>query len=175
MKLDAGSEEQLRFIYPDIAERWRKAARAFSELHQKEIRITEGLRTFETQTRYWAKGRTKEPNGSWIISNPQLVITHARPGESMHHYGLAIDICFLGHEPYPKDRKAWVEYGAVLKSFGLTWGGDWMSAACDQPHCEDKYGFTTKEIQSFFLEHQTIVDVWDQCSQRLHLFKGNQI
>lgn len=53
-----------------------------------EIRVTSTLRTFAEQAQLYAQGRTK----------PGQIVTRAKPGQSWHNYGLAVDVCpfFIG-------------------------------------------------------------------------------
>lgn len=165
--LDDKSNEILAQIYPDVAKRWILCREYMNTEHGILIRLTEGLRTMQTQLQYWSKGRTKTADGHWMITNPKQLVTHAYPGQSLHQFGLALDICIAGSDPYPIDHTVWEKYGDILKAHGLTWGGDWTGADCDQPHCEDKYGFTLFEIQSFYSKSNNIKDVWDMCDTRL--------
>lgn len=171
MSIDAKSEELLKSIHPSIADRWRQVASDMEAIHNLPIRITEGMRSLETQMEYWAKGRAKLPSGDWIILDKKSIITHAMPGQSMHHYGLGIDICMVGSNPYPKERATWEKYGTLLKKYGLVWGGMWVGPACDQPHCEDKFGLTTKEIQKIYEIKKSVKDVWDKIDSLLALKK----
>ncbi|WP_318566507.1 M15 family metallopeptidase [Peribacillus simplex] len=49
------------------------------------MKITHGFRLFAEQNALLAQGRTKPGNK----------VTNARGGQSMHNYGLAIDICLI--------------------------------------------------------------------------------
>lgn len=172
MKLDQGSEEKLKLIYPDIAERWRMAVDQMYEDYQIRMRITEGFRDFKTQFDYWSRGRSQLQDGSWVISSPKDVVTHAKPGQSMHHYGLAIDVCVVGEHPYPNDQRLWQRYGKCLAEQGLGWGGLWAGAKNDRPHCEDKYNFTTLGIQKLFLRNKQVSDVWDAIAEKRQTILG---
>lgn len=167
MKLDSGTEIKLQSIFPDVAERWRRVADDMDELHNVQLRITEGYRSFEVQQSYYAKGREQTRDGIWVVTELKKVITHAKPGQSLHQYGLAMDVCALGPNPFPKERAFWVKYGDLLKKYGLQWGGDWTGASVDQPHCEDKYGFTLKELEALYSKNDNIQDVWEACATRM--------
>lgn len=173
MKLDQGSEEKLKLIFPDISERWRIVADEVMEAFQLEIRVTEGFRDFQRQAELYAQGRAfNEDTKLWVVTEPKKIVTHAKPGQGMHAYGLAIDICVVGPDPYPKSPKFWHGYGQLLEKHGLTWGGSWIGSTNDQPHCEDKYGFSTKEIQSFYQKSKRVEDVWDCIGPRVSIFRG---
>lgn len=93
--------------------------------------MTHGYRTYPEQHELYSLGRTK----------PGRKVTNSKPGESMHNFGLAFDICFKGDDPYldkltPKDSAdLWLFVGSIGKSIGLHWGGD-FSSILDKPHFE---------------------------------------
>jgi hypothetical protein len=84
-----------------------------------QIRITETLRTFERQAQLFSQGRTK----------PGKIVTNASPGQSNHHWGLALD-CYPildGELILNFDRsKAAMEVmravAALAKPNGIKWG-----------------------------------------------------
>jgi len=49
------------------------------------VRIAEAKRTWEEQDGKYAQGRTK----------PGVIVTYAKGGDSVHNYGLAVDIVFM--------------------------------------------------------------------------------
>lgn len=88
-----------------------------------DLRVVQGFRSMETQLKYYQKGRTKKG----------AKITNAPPGFSYHNYGFAVDVCeYKNGKPYWKS-KHWSEIGALGKSHGLVWGGDWTRLV-DRPH-----------------------------------------
>lgn len=101
------------------------------------VKITQTLRTWDEQAALYAQGRTR----------PGAVVTKARPGSSMHNFGLAFDVAFAGPDPYldalaKKDasaaRAAWEKIGALGEECGLAWGGRWKSFQ-DRPHFEARH------------------------------------
>lgn len=164
MTLDENTEKLLKELFPDVASRFVLVANYLDSEFKLSIRMTEGLRTFETQEQYYAKGRVKTVSGKWQTINAKEVVTHALPGQSLHQYGLAFDICFLGLAgPYPENPECWKQYGLALRKFGFEWGGDWLGATNDRPHGEDRYGFTLKQLKTLYLKKNSIIDVWDAC------------
>lgn len=97
------------------------------------IEITEGFRTLKRQADLYAQGRTA----------PGIIVTDARAGTSNHNYGVAFDICFVvdGKRVY---KGPWKTVGAIGKSVGLSWGGDWKKP--DQPHFEYLAGYQTTDF-----------------------------
>ena len=73
------------------------------------------------------------------IDEPDEKVTCADQGQSAHNFQLATDCC-----PMRKDGKGfwwtapggyWECFGAIAKSHGLVWGGDFKSII-DKPHIE---------------------------------------
>lgn len=109
------------------------------------------LRTIEQQDALYAQGRTK----------PGKIVTNAKGGQSMHNYGLAIDIVLLidkdkngsyesasweTNVDFDGDGKAdWQEVVKVFKSYGWEWAGDWKFV--DMPHFQKTFGKSIKELQ----------------------------
>src|SRR5690242_2324462 len=89
-----------------------------------DVRVTQTLRTMDQQAALYAQGRTL----------PGPIVTKAMPGQSAHSWGCAFDVCFGGPEPF-SDKHPWAQIGAIGKSVGLAWGGDFKSIT-DRPHFE---------------------------------------
>lgn len=119
-----------------------------------QVRITHTLRTIKEQNDLYAQGRTEK--GS--------IVTFAKGGESMHNYGLAIDICLIidGKEAswdakadYDKDGVAdWMEIVHVFKMHGWTWGGDWKMQ--DLPHFQKTFGRTIADLKAITVKEEGI-------------------
>ena len=84
-----------------------------------EVRIVKTLVTDEEQERLYQQG-----------------LTRAHGGKSTHNLGLAFDVVpVVNGEPRFNDEAAFEKLGAIGKSLGLTWGGDWTEIK-DYPHFE---------------------------------------
>jgi peptidoglycan L-alanyl-D-glutamate endopeptidase CwlK len=110
------------------------------------------LRTDAEQDALYAIGRTK----------PGKVVTNARGGESLHNYGLAIDIVLLldkngdgtfetaswqTNVDFDGDGQAdWMEVVKIFKLHGWEWAGDWKFV--DMPHFQKTFGYSVKQLQS---------------------------
>lgn len=88
--------------------------------------VTSGYRSTESQETIWNQGRI----------TPGPIVTHAKPGNSWHNYGLAFDVAILkdGKASWPENPKLWKRIGAIGKLLGLTWGGDFPEGQRDLPH-----------------------------------------
>ena len=121
-------------------------------------RLAYTLRTFAEQNALYAQGRTKlyDANG-----NKLGIVTKAKGGQSIHNYGLALDIVLIKDKDgngtfetaswedtidFDKDGKAdWMEIVNIFKANGWTWGGDWKSFK-DKPHFEKTFGHTWRTL-----------------------------
>ena len=102
-----------------------------------KIRITQSLRTFQEQEQLYAIGRTKSGKK----------VTNAKPGQSIHNYGLAVDICLMidgktaswdTAKDWDNDQVAdWYECVKIFAKHGWEWGGNWKTFK-DLPHFEKR-------------------------------------
>lgn len=99
------------------------------ELLGHPVRITEGFRSMERQAQLYAQGRTAPGN----------IVTNAKPGESFHNYGVAVDFVFR-KEGYNASEALWQTLGTIGKKHGFEWGGDWQGFT-DRPHFELTLGY----------------------------------
>ena len=104
-----------------------------------DIIFPQTLRTIAEQDELYAQGRTK----------PGKIVTWAKGGESFHNFGVAFDFCLLVNGKLDwNNLELFKKVGAIGKSLGLEWGGDWPKPKTDLPHFEYKCGFTLKDFQN---------------------------
>jgi len=105
--------------------------------------IVETLRTFERSDHLFQLGRTIiNPDGQ-SKSNPMGgIVTYAKGGQSLHNYGLALDLVMMvnGKEDWTINIKV-VE---IFKAHGFAWGGDWKKK--DSPHFQMALGHTWQDL-----------------------------
>ncbi|MEI6296304.1 MAG: M15 family metallopeptidase [bacterium] len=112
------------------------------------VLITQTFRTKSEQDALYAKGRNTSGN----------IITNVKYPNSLHCWGIACDFCrnVKGRE-YDDSDRFFEKCGAIGKSLGLEWGGDWSSFQ-DKPHLQlkikvvdliAKYGNPTNYINSW--------------------------
>ena len=116
----------LSVLHPQV----RAKARMLMELCLENglpLLITETLRTKGEQDALYAQGRTAPGN----------IVTNAQYPSSAHCWGVAFDFCrnVRGRE-FDNSDKFFDKVGALGKSIGLFWGGDFKSIK-DLPHFED--------------------------------------
>ena len=125
----------LEQLYPPFAERIRIMLEACRERGADYFAIS-GFRSYLEQAELFAQGRT-------TIGKK---VTNAKPGESAHNFGIAVDFCRdadatrAGLQPgwKPED---YAILGEEAERAGLVWGGDW--AMKDLPHVQ-LAGFVTR-------------------------------
>lgn len=104
------------------------------------IRITHGYRSHAEQQKLFDQGRT----------TPGNIVTNARPGQSIHNFGLAIDYVVVDDsdtKAFWVVNKDWRRVAAVGKQLGFQWGGDWKSFR-DYPHLDMQRGLSLAQIQA---------------------------
>ncbi len=162
MREDKVTLERIQLLHPNIRQEVEHMYRAqiVPALSGKAIcRFAYTLRTIEEQDALYAQGRTKlfDANGKRLG-----IVTNAKGGQSIHNYGLALDIVLLvdvdGNgtfesaswdlkKDFDSDTKSdWMEVVNILKNNGWTWGGDWVKFK-DAPHFEKPFGHTWKTLQ----------------------------
>lgn len=116
----------------------RQAVKVLEHMEKigQPVRIVEGYRSLERQQELYNQGRL----------NSGKIVTNAKPGQSMHQYGIAVDYVFR-KEGYNASDSQWQLLGAVGKLHGFDWGGDW-TGFIDKPHMEMSLGHTWREFQA---------------------------
>jgi peptidoglycan L-alanyl-D-glutamate endopeptidase CwlK len=122
--VDARSERAIDSLLPEV----RTYARAL--LHAADAQgitliVTSATRSYAEQDALYQQGRTRAGK----------VVTNARAGHSNHNFGVAFDVTIFRNGEPVWESPAYKAVGALGKSLGLTWGGDWISID-DQPHFE---------------------------------------
>jgi peptidoglycan LD-endopeptidase CwlK len=120
--MDSNSEARLKAVHPELARRVRQLADMLSFI----LAVTQGLRTYQQQNALYDQGRTAPGN----------IVTNAKGGESIHNFGLAVDVAPSdgagGIDWDGKDAK-WQEILAKAPSCGLAEGAQWRTFP-DEPH-----------------------------------------
>jgi len=96
----------------------------------RDWRISDGRRTMVQQRDIYAQGRTK----------PGKVVSNAKPGQSAHNFGYAVDLWPLdgnGNFDWNADQKLFKVMADIAVSMGLT-AGYYFKSFFDMPHVEDK-------------------------------------
>lgn len=78
------------------------------------------------------------------------IVSNAKPGTSVHNYGLAIDYFLVsddGNISLWTVNDKWRRVAAIAKSMGFEWGGDWTSFK-DYPHLQYTKGLTISQLRA---------------------------
>lgn len=92
-----------------------------------DILVTCTLRPWTEQAALYAQGRT----------TPGRVVTYARPGDSAHNHGLAVDFVPMaaGKPQWSATHPHWQIAGELAERAGLEWAGRWKRFR-EYPHVE---------------------------------------
>ncbi|TXH46099.1 MAG: peptidase M15 [Desulfurellales bacterium] len=92
-----------------------------------DILVTCTMRTWQEQAALYAQGRT----------TPGRIVTYARPGESAHNHGLALDFVPLAHgkPQWSATHPHWAVAGELGEAAGLEWAGRWTKFR-EYPHLQ---------------------------------------
>ncbi len=140
---DKITERRINKLHPMI----RDKVRAFIAAAQDQdifLRITSGLRTWGEQQKLYDQGRTAESK-----EKKEPIVTQTKPGQSFHNYGLAFDVVEIKDGTALWDNPNWAKIGALGKTFGFEWGGEW-SGFQDLPHFEYPPGVPASKLLSFY-------------------------
>lgn len=125
----------------ELTENAQKACRLFMEKCAEKglnVLITETYRTQERQNELYAQGRTKSGK----------IVTWTK--NSRHTSRRAWDICKNVKGEEYSDSNFFKDCGAVAKTLGITWGGDWSTP--DMPHFEISEDWTKPKEKSEMTE-----------------------
>lgn len=101
------------------------------------------LRDRAYQEKLYAQGRT----------SPGAIVTNAKPGQSVHEYGCAMDFAVERDGVVVWDKALYEICGREGITEGLTWGGDWNAngvmdkADWDLAHVQWTDGLTLAQLQ----------------------------
>lgn len=163
--MDANSEKKLTLVMPALADKVRLLAdrcladRTVSQVGF-EIRITQGLRSWNEQDGLFAKGRTA----------PGPKVTNCRGGFSWHNFGMAVDlvpddIAIAGFQcDWNAAHPAWKQMESLAREIGLESGAFWRTFI-DAPHVQLNgrfpIGAPDDEVRQLFKDGG-MQAVWDE-------------
>lgn len=122
------------------------------------IGIGECFRSAAEQDALYAQGRTK----------PGAVVTNAKGSSysSMHQWGIAFDFYRADKKgAYNEEGGFFQRVGAIGKSIGLEWGGDWRSIV-DKPHFQlPDWGSTPARLKTEYKTFENFKKTWEKAGQ----------
>ncbi|WP_281169844.1 M15 family metallopeptidase [Flexithrix dorotheae] len=121
-----------------------------NDRHGIQLRITQALRTNEEQNNLYAQGRTQTQLNNvglnHVTAQPNAqIVTNARGGQSLHNYGVAIDVVPIVNGTADWNSTEWNNIGEIGVRAGASWGGNWTNFV-DLPHFDT--GQTLEELQN---------------------------
>lgn len=114
------------------------------------VQISAGYRSLEEQASLYGQGRVYIYNGKNYSNLAKPIVTNAKPGQSYHNFGLAIDFFIVsddGKKAIWTVNSKWQRVAAIGKELGFSWGGDWSSFK-DYPHLEMTGGLSFTQLQA---------------------------
>jgi len=158
--LDSATKAKLRLLYPDLGTRIVRVFNSYFLKYRQSLRVTSGFRTMDKQRALYNSGRNE----------PGRIVTNAQPGRSFHNYGLALDVCVRGKDPYLKELdlkpryERWRQFGRMAERQGFKWGGSFMAFKGDLTHVQLTLGLTIDEVQELY-KYGGIRAVWAKLDQ----------
>jgi peptidoglycan L-alanyl-D-glutamate endopeptidase CwlK len=133
--------------------------KALCEKEGLNIGIGECFRSVAEQDKLYAQGRT----------TPGSIVTNAKGStySSQHQWGIAFDFFknVKGHEY--DDIAFFNKVGALAKSIGLAWGGDWKNPV-DKPHLYlGDWGSTTTKLKNQYGTFEKFKATWNVTEQKV--------
>lgn len=123
--MDPTSESRLVQVNPLLAQKIRALAALLAD-EGIQLRVTQGLRSWNDQAALYAQGRTV----------PGKVVTNAPPGYSWHQFGLAVDVVPIdqsGQPDWNANHPSWKRIVALGESLGMVSGSTFVHCP-DNPH-----------------------------------------
>jgi peptidoglycan L-alanyl-D-glutamate endopeptidase CwlK len=168
--MDDISLKRLAEIYPELA---RRVVRMDAILAPQGVitRVVQSLRPYSVQMTLWRQGRDAAGN----IIDKSKVVTNARPEQSWHTYGCAVDVApFIGGVPdWNVAHPVWKLIEETGESLGMVSGAEWRTFP-DAPHLQLTGNFPTtpgKEVHYLFAEGG-LAAVWAEIDKALGIDKA---
>ena len=132
------ADRNLDHLHPKVAAAAKAAISECNALGLKLL-VTCTHRTGAEQAALFAQGRT----------TPGPKVTFARPGESLHQYGMALDLYPMvnGKPEFSGKHPNWEKIAAVFKKHGFEWGFDWKKFK-EKPHFQMTFGHPLSWFQA---------------------------
>jgi len=139
--MDKSTLDRIAKLHPKVREEMKTIIDECNQVlsGRSQVRVAQGLRTFAEQD---------------ALYNQRPKVTNAKGGQSIHNYGMAVDIVLIidgktaswdTQKDWDNDGIAdWNECVKIFAKHGWSWGGNWSSFK-DMPHF-DKIGFNNWRV-----------------------------
>jgi peptidoglycan L-alanyl-D-glutamate endopeptidase CwlK len=114
------------------------------------VQISAGYRSMEEQAALYGQSRFYSYKGKDYSNLAKPNVTNAKPGQSFHNFGLAVDFFLVtedGKTALWMVNTKWRRVADIGKELGFKWGGDW-SGFKDYPHLEMTGGLSYSQLQA---------------------------
>jgi peptidoglycan L-alanyl-D-glutamate endopeptidase CwlK len=139
-QLDGRTERLLYGVVPRLQELVRELLERL-DAAGIDARVISGTRSYAEQDALYRQGRDGRPG-------PR--VTNARPGQSLHNFGLAVDLGVFQGGRYLSESPLYDRAGEISVGVkGLEWGGSWRSLK-DRPHYQLATGLAISELRRRF-------------------------
>lgn len=158
--MDSKSKQSIDSLIPSLR---NNATDVYNEIQaaltgRAQVRFIYGLRTIKEQNDLYALGRTVvNPDGKSPKKPMGNIVTNAKALQSIHNYGMAIDIVLVidgktykwdAVGDYDGDKVAdWMECVKIFEKHGWEAGIRWKSFP-DAPHFQYDYGYTWQQLKA---------------------------
>lgn len=142
-RLDNRTESSLATLLPSAHDRLRGLLTVLRE-GNLDARAISGTRTYAEQDALYVIGRMGGTPGHGTVTN-------ARAGQSLHNFGIAIDIgLFDAQGRYLADSPLYDKAGKLAAQCpGIEWGGNWVTFQ-DRPHYQVATRLTLAQVRASF-------------------------
>lgn len=131
------NSRKIEDLHPYVASLARKMIAA-AKKEGIDVLVTSTYRDGESQNALYAQGRTK----------PGRIVTNAKAGQSWHNFRLAFDVVpVVNGKAMWNDLRTFRRLGAIGKSVGLEWAGDWKSFP-EMPHFQWTGGLSLAQLRA---------------------------
>jgi len=135
---DHWTNKRILTLHPKVRVYAAGFINAVEEILGIQLRISSAHRSFEEQRGLYARGRTT--GGS--------IVTYAKPGQSYHNYGLAIDVVEITEDGKVNYDLPWDKISDIAAGWGWEWGGHWSKP--DKPHFQMSFGKHHTELLALY-------------------------
>ena len=135
------TSRDLKELSPAVRTRAEKFV-ADCEAEGIDLVVTCTYRDDEAQDALYAQGRTVKG----------IRVTNAKAGQSFHQFRVALDVVPMRNgkpvwNTSGEDGKLWKRVGAIGKSCGFEWAGDWKTFK-EYPHFQYTAGLTLEQLRN---------------------------
>ena len=138
------NSRKLEDLTPDAASRANKLI-ALCAAQGIDLLVTSTYRDFESQTALYNQGRDTDSK-----AKGEKIVTKAKAGMSFHNYRVAFDVVpLVNGKPCWDNESVWQKIGAMGKTLGLEWAGDWKNFR-EFPHFQFTNGKSLDTLRKEF-------------------------